>query len=710
MTFENIKKWRHYIFLILLVGVSLYYNYHEIVFRQPQSIHAWRQSDCASIALNYYQNGMKLFAPETHNLTSDGGSTGKCCTSEIPILYYCVAILYKIFGHHDSLFRILNTIIFFLGLFYLFKLFLYVLNDSFWAITLTLLIFTSPVLVYYGNNFLSNSSSLAFSFIGWYYFTRFVKERTLKWFFISATIFALAGAFKVTAFFSLFAIAGVLVLEALKIIRFGSSSPIFRSPLKLSLSIFLSIFLVGSWVLYAHWFNNYHDCTYFSTTIFPIWDLTQPEIVKVLHNIKVLWLDSYFHPASLLFLILCTLVVMAMVKKGNKLLNWIIFLIFLEVIFYILLQFWTFRDHDYYTIDIFILPVLILLSTFDIIKNNFLKIFNSVVVKILFVFFLLFNIYHAKQKIDERYSVLNNYFQMEDIYKLEPYLRQIGISPNDTIISIPDISHVTLYLMNQKGWTEYTDARFNKGEKIRYNQDSLGIAKSILKGAKYMVVNGMKEIYLKPYLQPFCHNLAGKFNRVLIFDMKNPNQNFSFEQRKTKAIYSCSAENRNHENSSFIGTDGSTLFMNGETQNNQWAKRGNYSSMLTPKSPYGMTLKIQGVKVDESFTITVWRKAETESTSCIVASSTSNDFYNSKYKVTERRDDGWEKLSMELFITEKLPGDELVVYLYNPEQSAVWFDDLEIIHFENDFGTTDFGQRIPLNRPNQSSLENNFKV
>ena len=658
------------------------------VFRQPQSIHAWRQSDCASIALNYYQNSMDFFSPETHNLTSDGGTTGKCCTSEIPILYYLVAILYKIFGHHDSLFRLVNTLIFFLGLFYLFKLFFYVLKDGFWAITLTLFVFTSPVLVYYGNNFLSNSSALAFSFVGWYYFVRFVKERTLRWFYISVAIFALAGAFKVTAFFSLFAIAGVMVLEALKIVRIKNQSPIFMAPIKMSLPIVAAITVVGGWIGYAHWFNTYHDCTYFSTTIFPIWDLSQPEIAKVLHNIKVLWLDSYFHPASLLFLLGCSVVVLITLKKGNKLLNWIVFLIFLEILVYILLQFWTFRDHDYYTIDVFILPVLILLLTFEVLKNNYQKVFGSVMVKVLFSFFLLFNIYHAKQKVDQRYNSQNDYFNTEDIYKIEPYLRQMGISPNDTIISIPDISHVSLYLMNQRGWTEYTDAHFNKGERIRYNQDSLGIAQSIKKGAKFMIVNGMKELYLKPYLQPFCHNLAGKYNHVLIFDLKNPNRNFSFGQRQIKATYTCNAENRNADNTSFIGADSTTLFRNGETQNNQWANSGKYASMLTPASPYGMTLKIRGVNVDESFAITVWRKAEKESRSCIVASSTSNGYYNSKFKVAESRGDGWEKLSMELFITEKLPGDELVVYLYNPDQQTVWFDDLEIIHYGNDFGTS----------------------
>ena len=100
------------LFIVLLFAVSFLYKYHQIAFKRPQSIHKWRQSDCASLALNYYQGGMKFFQPETHNLTSDGGTSGKCSTSEIPLLYYSVAVLYKIFGYHDWVYRIFNTLLF----------------------------------------------------------------------------------------------------------------------------------------------------------------------------------------------------------------------------------------------------------------------------------------------------------------------------------------------------------------------------------------------------------------------------------------------------------------------------------------------------------------------------------------------------------------------------------------------------------------------
>jgi hypothetical protein len=171
---NNKNSFAGIIFIVALILVAISYNYHEIVRYKPQSVHKWRQSDCASIALNYYQGGMHIFKPEVHNLTSKNGTSGLAYTSELPLYYYAVAVLYKLVGPNDSVYRLLNTLLFLLGLYYLHKLFLLVTKNVVWSILIPLLFFTSPVLVYYGNNFLTNSSDLAFTIAGWYYFVKYI--------------------------------------------------------------------------------------------------------------------------------------------------------------------------------------------------------------------------------------------------------------------------------------------------------------------------------------------------------------------------------------------------------------------------------------------------------------------------------------------------------------------------------------------------------
>lgn len=674
------NKYTSLLFVILLLTVSSFYKYEEIVFKKPQSIHKWRQSDCASIALNYYQNGMHFFHPETNNLTSDGGNTGKCCTSEVPILYYSVACFYKIFGHHDYIYRILNTFIFFTGLFFLFRLLHYVLKDIFWAISITLLFFTSPVLVFYGNNFLTNSSALAFSIIAWYFFIRFLFESKQKWFYIAIICFFIAAAFKVTALFSVVAITGIYILELFNLGKFNEGIKLFNQP-KHFIFPLLSIFiLIGAWIVYANNYNKQHDCSYFSTTIFPIWSLEKSEIKEIAIHIKDMWLDQYFHKSVLLFIICSFIFIIFSFKKNCKFLLYCILFILFEEIAYVLFEFWTFSDHDYYTIEMYILPILILISAFDILKRHYSKIVNSLISKIVFSVFLIFNIYYAQAKMDERYnSWMNDYPQNKDLYSITPYLRQIGLTPNDTIISIPDGSHASLYLMNQKGWTEYVDAHFNKGIPTPYNHDSIGIQNSINKGAKYLIINGIEELHKKPYLQSYCKNIIGHYNNILIFQLKTNIVNFNTEQ-KIKNKFNCNAELVTQDKQFFIGTPDSTLFEFGITQSDKFAHTGKYSCKLDASEQYGMTIRCKDLKIGESFSICVWKKISRKAKGELIASA--KDYYNNEYAALETDANGWQKICKKISVTPELVEKELTIYLYNPEKESVYFDDFEIIRYE----------------------------
>jgi hypothetical protein len=680
------KSYAAFLFIAILTVVSFYYGYNKIAFKKPQSVHKWRQSDCASIALNYYQGGMHFFSPETHNLTSDGGTSGQSMTSEIPVLYYSVACFYSVFGYHDYIYRIFNTLLFLLGLFYLFRLLRFLIKDVFWAITLALLFFTSPILVYYGNNYLSNSSALAFSIIGWYYFIRFYSEGKTKWFYISMAVFFLAAAFKVTALFSLFAVTGIYILEIAGLIKLKEATTLFKHPFRNIIPILAIFSIIGLWLIYAHNYNQKHDCFYFSTTIFPIWELDKAGINGVLDNIKNLWLDQYFHKSVLLFIAACFLFIMISFRKSNKLLFLSVIFILAEAITYIFLQFWTFADHDYYTIDMYILLILVVVTTFDILRRHYTRIFTSIPVKIAFIFILLFNVYYAGQKINERYTGwMNDYPANKDIYSITPYLRQIGITPTDTVISIPDFSHASLYLMNQKGWTEYTDTRFSKEKEIRYNQDSAGIQCSIDKGAKYLILNGIEELYRKPYLQSYSYNLKGRYNDVLIFDLRSNIRNFNIQDPTIDKIYRCSAEMLSNNHQHFIPEgDSSIKFQNGESRSSENARSGKYSCKLNESQPYGMTIRFKNLKVGESFTIKAWRKTGTKPSGEIVVSANSETpYYASGNKVLKKDDNGWEQIGLDVFISSGLADHELTIYVYNPNPEPVYFDDFEITRYKS---------------------------
>lgn len=673
------KYFSQILFLFTLLTVSYFYNYHEIAFKRPQSIHSWRQSDCASLALNYSQNGMKFFQPETHNLTSDGGTISNACTSEIPILYYSVAQLYKVFGYHEAIFRILNTLLFFLGLFYLFRLLNYLLRDSFWAISVSILFFTSPVLVFYGNNFISNSSALAFSIAGWYYFIRFYAEGKEKYFVVSMLVFLLAATFKVTALFSLFAIGGIYLIEVFRITRLKQNSKLFKRPIQQLLLMAGVVAIVFAWVLYARYYNQKYDCTYFSTTIFPIWMLDKANVLEVFDKIRKVWLHQYYHFSVLIVLGLCSLFVAVFHKKNFKFLNLVLVIIFAEVLTYFLLQFWTFKDHDYYTIDMYILPVLLLVSACLVLKTRFNPIFTSVISKVIFAALVVFNIYYAQKINNERYNGwANNMGVLNDSYSITPYLREIGITVNDTVISIPDGSHLSLYLMNQKGWTEYQDARLNRGEPIPYNRDAEGIQKSINRGARYLIVDGIGQLYEKPYLQTFCTHLKGRYNNTLIFDLRDSKTNFNLTNRIIAERLFCDVEHLAANNTEFLGEPDSTIFRNGQTQSSDYARNGKYSCKVQKDLPYGCTIKVSDLQFGESLVTSVWRKVGNGGN--LIASAP--DFYSNNSEIVETIE-GWEKLGIEIFISKELENKDLDFYMFNPNEEPAYFDDFEILRYKS---------------------------
>ena len=71
----NNKYFQNSFFFFLLIGLCVYFDYVHIATLPPLGQHAWRQTDGASQALNYYQFGLNFFKPEVHNIVLNGGAS-----------------------------------------------------------------------------------------------------------------------------------------------------------------------------------------------------------------------------------------------------------------------------------------------------------------------------------------------------------------------------------------------------------------------------------------------------------------------------------------------------------------------------------------------------------------------------------------------------------------------------------------------------------
>ena len=501
--FPVYSKW---IFVVLFLSLSVLYNYQNILFSAPQSVHQWRQCDCLSITMNYFQNNNSFFEPSIHNLGADG--TGKT-VSDFPLLYYSIAELWKIFGYHEFIYRSIVLLFFFTGLFALFKIFETTLKDSILAIVCSLLLFTSPTLVYYANNFLMDIPAFSLAIIGLYFFFRFKQTLSDNHFYLFILFYTIAGLLKISSLLSFISIIIVFLFE-LFTSKVNSENP-KQYKIKYIFLFIGALFAQVIWYMYASNYNSKYNSGFFLIGILPVWAMSMPEIKTTFYSINehIKW--DYFRKETQIVFGLMFLFVIVFYKRANKLILFLITLTAIGCLVYFLLFFQALGQHDYYTINLFILAPLLVLGFLLLLKERFYKIYNSVFFRIILIAFLIHNVDFARRRMEDRYSAEGwqnkDYIEnMQSLREISPYLKSIGIKKDDKILCLSDNSiNVSLYLMNMKGWTNYETLN-----------DSLRIRKTITQGAKYLFIYN-KETYKISRVQSFIKNKVGTFKNVDIY-------------------------------------------------------------------------------------------------------------------------------------------------------------------------------------------------
>lgn len=495
------------LFFGLFVALFFVYNFDTISFLRPQSVHQWRQCDCLSFSLNYFQENISFWQPQINYLGSDG--TGKT-VSDFPIIYYIVAQLWKLFGQHEYIYRFLILIISFLGTLALLKTTESILKSSFWALIISLLLFSSTIFVYYSNNFLMNVPAFSFALIALYYFYQYTIKQKQILLIISILLFLIGGLLKIQALSGFVAIGAIYLLEIGKIIKFKNN--IFAHK-KLSFVLFsILIIITFSWYYYAHQYNNEHNKGIFLIGILPIWDYSAEQIKHVFNYAYILWSNSYQSQLLQITAIFIFLFITYHHKKLNKHLKIFLFLLFIGFISYITLWFQVFDNHDYYMINQLLFMLVIFISALVLIKTNFPRIYYSKLFKIGILLLLIYNINTCRKNINVRYNGWpnNKHVKYTKAFEdIESFLPTINIQPNDKVIVLHDPSfNISLYLMNRKGYTNC----------LNQLQDSAEIAQKIEKNANYLFIND-SSLLSKKYLQPFIKQKIGQYKNVSIFKL-----------------------------------------------------------------------------------------------------------------------------------------------------------------------------------------------
>ena len=468
-----IRQKRNLFLLSFIVFLFFINAYNKTFNYKPSSVHQWRQSDCLSIAKNYYEEGMHFFEPKIH---WQGAAEGKA-VSEMPIINYTVATLWKIFGEKEGVYRIFNYLIFIISIFVLYNSLNKNGNSILLSFFLISVLLTSPLLVYYSYNFLADVPALSFAIMSFCFLYKFYDSKRVMFFFISLILGSIAVLLKASAIIPIALLAFYSVVDLFNINKLLGTEKIFTKKIIPIVTLIISFIGIYLWYSFAKEYNLKNHNNVFLIGILPIWEMKEKD---VLDTFSVLMSDLFavFMNRPMLFLFFISVVFIAFnFKNLNPFLKYAFVFSGLFFISFIFLFFQAFNFHDYYLTNLMIFPVIVLFCLEKIFSTLKVKIEEKRWLVVMVIILIVFNTLYAAafyrlrvvkddkicfwypffSKNEKAYYDLNiwNYQKtMGILEKIKPDLRNLGIKREDLFISIPDVSpNSSLYLMDQKGYS-----------------------------------------------------------------------------------------------------------------------------------------------------------------------------------------------------------------------------------------------------------------
>lgn len=520
---------------VCLLLQMLLYNYLEFLNLGPYSVHYWRQADCFSFALSFYEGIATFWEPAVNNLGSSG--TGQAA-SDFPLIQYVVALIWKVTGVKPIVFRLITAVLFFTGLIFLYKLFdLFLEDNKIMAVILTGLVFTSTTLAFYGVSVISDIHAMSFAFIGLYYF--FLADKTLlrRHLIYSVLAFSLAGLLKMSSSFSY----GVCLVYAFSK-HFHHSGESFlqriKNTQKINILIFLMPFLTWFfWYSHVDTYNKEHPSGFFLIGVKPFWEMPDGENrLLVFRRIIYEMLMQSFPVYLYLFVALFALGLLFSRPGKYRLELVVIFTCIVLFVSFIALFFQVLGVHDYYYINPSILLIIAGLFILRVIKtSSFASILNARTTIALLVIVWVFYVWRTSGYVWGRYRLDNTttntnalFFTSTEAWNVAYSSEQekkrfqvmerkrfdaekIGIKKEDVVYCMGDLSiNRSLFLLKRRGYTNYNIPP--------------EMAPSLLKSEPfnnidYLIV--MDDMYLKDdSLQPFLTNKTYDMDGLQVYKLK----------------------------------------------------------------------------------------------------------------------------------------------------------------------------------------------
>lgn len=472
----------------VLLGVICFSYQYQQIFSFPTHIHAWSLTDRYAVSLGFINNGFDFFHPQTFVLNHQFPGEFRIPSNQtitpvdFPINEYVVAVAMFLF--HIKSIAVYKAIVFcysLIGLWFLYKACYLELKSEILSFFVLLFLLSSPVYMYYQVSTIPTITGISNVFIGLYYYFKYRLDGKQKLLMISVLFFTIATLSRTPFIIFLLSLCMVENLPGLFSKRINIRS-------------FSYFFVSGVIIVGYYFYNSYLGNTYGSiylNYIMPAenWDHAKEILNAVYHN----WLFQYFTGYHYVTLLILVFIVILFFFKGRKNysekkenpLQLFILYSFLLCIIYAVIMLWQFQNHDYYFLDTFFIPVILLLIL-NLSKASVLLHKNRKTIFVFSLLFLLFVPFMFKSafriQTDRRSNTEDvTYIAVKEYAGADKFLEKNQIKSDARILVIGSPApNLPFIFMNREGFVVMDPVMEKISESLSWNYNYVVVQKSNL--------------------------------------------------------------------------------------------------------------------------------------------------------------------------------------------------------------------------------------
>lgn len=661
------KTFKLFIFIFIIL-TGLIYNY-KYLNSFPSSIHAWAQADRYAIALGFIDNNFDFFKPQTYIYNHQFPNTWEIATKhtitavDFPAHDFIPALLMKLTGNTSPfLFRIYILLYSFIGLFFLFKLSYSITKNQIKSAFILLFASTSPVFVYYQGGFLPSIPSLANAIIGIYFYQKHLQNDKRKNFTFAILFLTIAALARTTFTIPLIA---VFCLEFIRLVKKTTS---FFPKI---IPVLISILLIIAYKIYNGYLSNKYGSNFLSYLL-PAESFT--EAIQILKHVVKNWLLQYF---SLLHYLVLLMVVLSLfirkrvgeALKSAKYLKLFIGTYFFGCFLFAFAMLKQFHDHDYYFIDTFYLPLVllfaVLLSSLKLPTTRKHQKLLVITLGLIGVVLLIQPVYSQQKRRstnswDRTKNTISNF---NDSSRL---LDSLDITKSSKVLVIDAVTpNIPFILLQRKGYAVMNCNAKNIKNSLTWDFDCIVFQKEYFIPNVY---NHYPDILKK--VQKIAENrkiIVAKLSA----DIKNQSL-YDFLGLKEENIV-----HRNYLHSD--DNEQSSLWKNLQKTENKYDSISYY---LSPSNEFGVTFKTSNLDELKSKSRTLIFSSEMykdSTANCELVISINEDGQRSYYQSFNinnliKKTNKWEDVSLLFQLPKVLANNyEFAIYIWNPNRAELRF-------------------------------------